>query len=87
MVWVTFLGEPKKYVVLSEREEVEENPGQTKETEELLGGILRTNGGEVGVEQMNLRNPVQRVSQVGGEMSKGVIKERLEDEAEEVERG
>ena len=44
-------------------------------------------GGGVEVEWMNLRNPVQRVSQVLVEMSKGVIKERLEDEAEEVERG
>jgi hypothetical protein len=35
---------------------------------------------------MNLRNPVQRVSQVGGGVE-GSIKERLEDEAEEVERG
>jgi hypothetical protein len=36
---------------------------------------------------MNLRNPVQRVSQVLVEMVDGSIKERLKDEAEEVERG
>jgi hypothetical protein len=36
---------------------------------------------------MNLRNPVQRVSQVFGGDVEGSIKERLKDEAEEVERG
>jgi hypothetical protein len=40
-VWVTLLGEPKKYVVLGEREQVEENPDKPKKREELLGGILR----------------------------------------------
>jgi hypothetical protein len=36
---------------------------------------------------MNLRNPVQRVSQVLVGDVEGSIKERLKDEAEEVERG
>jgi hypothetical protein len=37
------LGEPKKYGVLVDREQVEEKPGRTKETEQVLGGILWTN--------------------------------------------
>lgn len=63
VAWVTLLGEPKKYGVLgtSRRE-----AGTTKRnrTGRLVGGILWTNGGDVEVEQMNLRNPVQWVSQV-----------------------
>jgi hypothetical protein len=36
VVLVTFLGEPKKYGVLDDREQVEENPAKPKETGELL---------------------------------------------------
>jgi hypothetical protein len=48
-----------------------------------LGGILRDNSGEVEVEQIEPKksSPVG-FSRVLVEMSKGVIKERLEDEVE-----
>jgi hypothetical protein len=48
VVLVTLLGEPKKYGVLGDREQVEEKPVEPKETGELLGGILWTNGGADG---------------------------------------
>jgi hypothetical protein len=68
------LGEPKKYGVLVDREQVEEKSGRTKRngTGVLGRDPLDKFGGDVEVEQMNLRNPVQRVSRVLVEMSKGV---------------
>lgn len=59
---VTLLGEPK--VRGTWREQVEEKPVVPQELEELLGGILRANGGDVAVEWANVRNPVQQASQV-----------------------
>ena len=85
------MGEPKKYgVLVADREQVEEKPGENqKKRNRCWAGFLWTNfgGGGVEVEQMNLRNPVQRVSRVFGGDVEGSIKERLKDEAEEVERG
>ena len=49
---VTLLGEPKKYGVLVDREQVEEKSrqNQKKRNRCWAGGILWTNGGDVEVE-------------------------------------
>jgi hypothetical protein len=86
---VTLLGEPKKYGVLVDREQVEEKSGRTKRNGTGVGrGFPLDNiwrRCRSGIDEPKKSSPAGFPG-FGGDVE-GSIKERLKDEAEEVERG
>ena len=86
---VTLLGEPKKYGVLVDREQVQEKPGRTKRNGTGVGRegdpLDKWRRCRSRIDQPKKSSPAG-FPRFGGDVE-GSIKERRKDEAEEVERG